>query len=510
MLQNCHLLLSFLQELEKRLEKVEDPHTDFRLWLTTDQTPSFPIGILQRSLKVVTEPPNGLKLNVRNTYFKMPPDLLDSCPHAAFKTMIYVLAFFHAVVQERRKYDKIGWNIRYDFGECDFTVCVQIIDTYLRKTLENNDDRIPWSSLKYLIGEVMYGGRVIDSFDRRIVNTFMNEYFGDFLFDSFQPFCFYHDRRVKYLIPSEGMREDYIAAIEDLPLVNVPGVFGLHPNAEIGYYTQAVQEIWANLIDLQPQAGPSGGGVSREEFIDSVAIDILTRVPEEYDVPKIRRDKESSITPTLIVLFQELDRFNKLILRMYNTLNQLRKALAGEIGMDAVLDNIASCLFNGYVPHEWRRLAPDTCKGLGSWMEHFIKRNTQYVDWINMGDPIVMWLSGLHIPESYLTALVQMACRKQGWPLDRSTLYTEVTNFTEPEQRSLPKILVEPLPILAIIPIEAHRLKLQNTLRTPVYTTSLRRNAMGVGLVFEADLSTREHISHWVLQGVCLILNTNY
>lgn len=73
--------------------------------------------------------------------------------------------------------------------------------------------------------------------------------------------------------------------------------------------------------------------------------------------------------------------------------------------------------------------------------------------------------------------------------------------------RSTPKILVEPLPILLIVPTEVHRLKLQNTFRTPVYTTSLRRNAMGVGLVFEADLRTTEHISHWVLQGVCLTLN---
>lgn len=50
---------------------------------------------------------------------------------------------------------------------------------------------------------------------------------------------------------------------------------------------------------------------------------------------------------------------------------------------------------------------------------------------------------------------------------------------------------------------------LQNTFRTPVYTTSTRRNAMGVGLVFEADLFTTKHISHWVLQGVCLTLNSD-
>lgn len=72
--------------------------------------------------QVVTEPPNGLKLNLRATYFKISHDMLEQCPHPAFKTLVYVLAFFHAVVQERRKFGKIGWNVYYDFNESDFQV----------------------------------------------------------------------------------------------------------------------------------------------------------------------------------------------------------------------------------------------------------------------------------------------------------------------------------------------------------------------------------------------------
>lgn len=72
--------------------------------------------------QVVTEPPNGLKLNMRATYFKIPLQTLLSCPHSAFCSLVYVLAFFHAVVQERRKYGKIGWNVPYDFNESDFQV----------------------------------------------------------------------------------------------------------------------------------------------------------------------------------------------------------------------------------------------------------------------------------------------------------------------------------------------------------------------------------------------------
>ena len=49
---------------------------------------------------------------------------------------------------------------------------------------------------------------------------------------------------------------------------------------------------------------------------------------------------------------------------------------------------------------------------------------------VSEGEPYVMWLSGLHIPESYLTALVQDTCRKNKWPLDKSTLYTSVTEVS--------------------------------------------------------------------------------
>ena len=154
MLQNCHLLVKWLFELEKHLDKLSKPHPDFRLWLTTEPTPKFPIGILQRSLKVVTEPPNGLKLNLRNTYFKISAQAFIESSSDAFPSLVFVLGFFHAVVQERRKYDKIGWNVSYDFNESDFRVCMQILDTYLRKAVDNGDGKIPWGSLKYLIGEV--------------------------------------------------------------------------------------------------------------------------------------------------------------------------------------------------------------------------------------------------------------------------------------------------------------------------------------------------------------------
>ena len=142
MLQNCHLLVRWLKELEKHLEKLNKPHPDFRLWLTTEPTSQFPIGILQRSLKIVTEPPNGLKLNLKNTYHKIGATALneEACPHEAFASIVFVLAFFHAVVQERRKYDKIGWNVSYDFNESDFRISFRLLSMYLKKAFDSKDE----------------------------------------------------------------------------------------------------------------------------------------------------------------------------------------------------------------------------------------------------------------------------------------------------------------------------------------------------------------------------------
>ena len=68
----------------------------------------------------------------------------------------------------------------YDFNMSDFTVSMKLMSTYLTKAFDNKDTIIPWGSLRYLIGEAMYGGRVTCVFDRCILLTYLAEYTGDF------------------------------------------------------------------------------------------------------------------------------------------------------------------------------------------------------------------------------------------------------------------------------------------------------------------------------------------
>merc|ERR1712176_1595823 len=125
---------------------------------------------------------------------------------------------------------------------------------------------------------------------------------------------------------------------------------------------------------------------------------------------------------------------------MYASLVDLKRAIKGEIGMSQALDELGSSLFNGFLPTAWAKLAPQTEKPLGSWMAHYTRRYEQYFMWTKEGDPSVFWLSGLHIPESLLSSLVQTTCRRRGWALDKSTLYTEVTRHTEKQSISQPLV----------------------------------------------------------------------
>eukprot|EP01015_Nassula_variabilis_P031722 TRINITY_DN7218_c0_g1_i8.p1 TRINITY_DN7218_c0_g1~~TRINITY_DN7218_c0_g1_i8.p1 ORF type:complete len:428 (+),score=99.42 TRINITY_DN7218_c0_g1_i8:162-1445(+) len=380
MLQNCHLLPSWLKTLEKILEQMQKPHKDFRLWLTTQPTEKFPLGILQKSLKVVTEPPDGIKLNMKAIFSKLSDEQLDECPHYAFKPLVYVLSYFHAIILDRRKYGKIGWNVSYDFNESDFRVSFRLLGMYLKKAFDNKDEMIPWGSLKYLIGEAMYGGRVTDDNDRRVLVTYLDEYMGDFLFDKNNEFIFAELPDYRYTVPKQINTEVLAANIQELPIINSPEIFGLHPNAEITYYTNAAKAIWTNLLLMQTTVATSFTGVNKEEYVENLAADILSKLPKIYDVLAYRKEAGDVIQPTKVVLFQELERYNKLIERIQETLTNLIRALKGEIGMSSELDDLSSSLFNGFLPDLWRKLAPQTEKKLGSWIQHFLNRNRLYED----------------------------------------------------------------------------------------------------------------------------------
>lgn len=165
LLMNCHLCISWMPRLEAICEQLEPTiHNEFRMFMTSATTPKFPVAVLQNSVKMTMEPPSGLKTNLLQNYETFDDRQLNDCEKPnEYKKLLFAFSFFHAIVQDRRKFGAIGWNIPYAFTLEDFDVCKKQLKIFL-----DEYDEIPFKVINFLGSQVNYGGRVTDAIDGRL------------------------------------------------------------------------------------------------------------------------------------------------------------------------------------------------------------------------------------------------------------------------------------------------------------------------------------------------------
>lgn len=116
----------------------------------------------------------GLKANLKRLYQLLTEEQFSACQHPEkYKKLLFGLCFFHSILLERKKFQQLGWNVVYSFNDSDFEVSENLLQIYLDEYTENT----PWDALKYLIAGVSYGGHVTDDWDRRLLSTYINQYF---------------------------------------------------------------------------------------------------------------------------------------------------------------------------------------------------------------------------------------------------------------------------------------------------------------------------------------------
>ncbi|VEN40996.1 unnamed protein product, partial [Callosobruchus maculatus] len=152
-LQNIHLVKKWLPALEKNLEKyAEGSHPDYRVFMSA-------------------EPANSIKANLHKALTNFNQETLEQCSkEAEFKVILFSLCYFHAVVAERRKFGPQGWNKIYPFNVGDLTISVFVLFNYLEA-----NTKVPWEDLRFLFGEIMYGGHITDDWDRRLCISYLEE-----------------------------------------------------------------------------------------------------------------------------------------------------------------------------------------------------------------------------------------------------------------------------------------------------------------------------------------------
>ena len=565
MLQNCHLMQSWVPRLERVLEVVQETaHPDFRCFLSAEppqlsMMKNMPESLMQGSVKVANEAPSDIKSNIARGWTNFNHDRIENCPKKQeFKACLFSLCWFHSIVLGRRRFGQQGWSRKYSFNTGDLTICANVLQSFLEA-----NPVVPWDDIRYLFGEIMYGGHITDAWDRRTCNSYLGVLVNKELFNGLEL-----GPGFKSPDPTTLDFAGYMTYCDEKLPPDSPTMFGLHPNAEIGYLTNWTGTIFETILTMGGGGGDAGGGgVSKIKE----TMDYFTKVlPENFMMISIMELAEPLLGgeagPFVVVALQECQRMNELLTELRRSLIELDKGMKGQLNMSAAMEDLITALGlnqwpgrNPFSLCQWEKKAWPSMKNLMSEFADLLVRILQLKSWSkDLITPFSVWLPGLFNPTSYLTAVMQVTARRTGMPLDQMTTETHITTFLKPEfvdyfptdgafvhglyiegarwptgdeagdaelvtgtpcaGNLVDGRLKELLPALPVIYVKAvpvqvtwepsavgYLRRLPDIYEAPVYYTSFR----GPTYVFLATLKTVDPNSKWVLTGTAILMQTD-
>ncbi|XP_019877694.2 dynein heavy chain, cytoplasmic isoform X2 [Aethina tumida] len=464
MLKNVHLAPQWLVQLEKKLHSLQ-PHAGFRLFLTMEINPKLPVNLLRAGRIFVFEPPPGIRANLLRTFSTVPAGRMMKAPNERAR-LYFLLAWFHAIVQERLRYAPLGWAKHYEFSESDLRVACDTLDTWIDSTAMGRTnlppEKVPWDALVTLLSQSIYGGKIDNDFDQRLLHSFLKKLFTPRSFEGDFALVANIDNGPggnRHITMPDGTRRDhFLKWIESLADRQTPAWLGLPNNAEKVLLTTRGTDLVSKLLKMQqledddelaysmdessPDPEKVDGRPSWMKTLHNSALTWLQLLPKSLQT--LKRTVENIKDPLYRYFEREVNTASKLLLDVIHDLNDVLLICQGDKKQTNYHRTMLGELVRGIIPLNWHKYTvPKGCTVI-QWITDFSQRvkQLQQVSQVVSSSGakelqrFPVWLGGLLNPEAYITATRQCVAQANSWPLEE--LHLEVTITDTNDKSSIP------------------------------------------------------------------------
>ena len=183
-LKNIHLLPLLIRDLEAELAAVQaegGTHPDFRLWIICESLSGFSETFLMKSISVLFELPNGLKLKVQRLLRMWESSLASE--GGKLLRIAFALFLFTGILQERRNFIPQGFTQWYDFADADLRVAIDFVRMLMARQRGGGGggDSLEWNFVQKIIEVVAFGGRLNNEQDLKVLLAHVRSFFNQHL-----------------------------------------------------------------------------------------------------------------------------------------------------------------------------------------------------------------------------------------------------------------------------------------------------------------------------------------
>lgn len=452
LLKNVHLATQWLVSLEKKLHTLQ-PHPNFRLFMTMEINPKVPVNLLRASRIFVYEPPPGIKANLLRTFSTIPASRMSEAPGERSR-LYFLLAWFNAIVQERLRYAPLGWSKTYEFSESDLRVAFDMLDTWIGIVSQGRSnispDKLPWDAFGTLLGQSIYGGRIDNDFDQRLLQSFIDRLFTKKSFEAEFPLVtnVEGEQGKNISIPDGVRREQFIQWCEKLPDYQSPSWLGLPNNAEKVILTNLGESTCVKLLKMRLNSEEEELAYTPDSHTEEVQMSSDIRpqwmkslqqsvrnwiniLPQKIN--PVKRTKENIKDPLFRFFEREVNLGARLLQDIRQDLASIMEVCEGNRKQTNDLRSLIETLVKGVIPKSWKRYTVPKELTVINWIVDLAERMKQLQNISNITNKngtkelktLKVWLGGLFIPEAYITATRQFVAQANQWSLEE--LYLKVT-----------------------------------------------------------------------------------